>query len=151
MTTVSFAQVVTTEHQMKGSRSFASKFIAEFLGTFAIVLVGCGAAAVADRMPGVIPQGSIPIVFGLMVAAMIYAVGHISGAHFNPAVSIAFWSARHFPGRQVFGYVAAQVLGALAATGCLFMLLPAGKSFGATVPMVGIWQAVGWEFLFSFS
>lgn len=135
---------------MKGIQPLASKFIAEFLGTFAIVLVGCGAVAVADRMPGVIPQGSIPIVFGLTVAAMIYAVGHISGAHFNPAVTIAFWSARHFPGRQVFGYAVAQFLGALAAIGCLLLLLPAGEAFGATVPTVSVWQAFGWEFLLSF-
>ena len=95
---------------MKGIQPFTSKFVAEFLGTFAIVLLGCGSVAVAERMPGVIPQGAVAIVFGLTVAAMIYAVGHISGAHFNPAVTIAFWCARHFPGRQVFGYAAAQSL-----------------------------------------
>lgn len=151
ITTVSFAHDdAPMELGVKIVQTLVSKLIAEFLGTFVIVLVGCGAVAVGDRMPGVISQGAIPIVFGLTVAAMIYAVGHISGAHFNPAVTIAFWSARHFPGRQVFGYAAAQILGGLVAIGCLFILLPAGKSFGATVPTVGVWRAFGWEFLFSF-
>lgn len=132
------------------SKTMASKSIAEFIGTFAITFIGCGTVMVAERFPGAVAAGAIPIVFGLTVSAMIYALGHISGAHFNPAVTVAFWAARHFPARQVVGYCIAQFLGALAASGLLYLLLPEGASFGATVPHVEIWQALGWEATLTF-
>lgn len=126
------------------------KSIAEFIGTFALVFVGCGAVMVSERFPGTVAPGSIPIVFGLVVAAMIYSVGHISGAHFNPAVTLAFAVGRHFPPRELLGYWSAQFLGAIAAGASLRVLLPHGDQFGATVPHVEIWQALGWEVVLSF-
>ena len=73
------------------------KSAAEFFGTFAIVFFGCGSLMVIERFPNVLSPILVPVVFGLAVAAMIYAVGHISGAHFNPAVTLAFTVVRHFP------------------------------------------------------
>lgn len=127
-----------------------SKLLAEAIGTFAMVFAGCGAIMVAERFPGSLPSAAVPIVFGLVVAAMIYSVGHISGAHFNPAVTLAFALGRHFPARQVVPYWAAQVAGALAASGLLAMLLPSGASFGATVPHVDALRAIGWEIVLTF-
>lgn len=126
------------------------KSLAEFIGTFGLVFLGCGALMLPERLPGSISPTVVPPVFGLTVAALIYASGHISGAHFNPAVTIAFWSARHFPGREVIAYVLAQYLGSLAAMGALVLLLPAGQSFGATVPALPVWHALGWEIALTF-
>jgi aquaporin NIP len=126
------------------------KVLAEFIGTFAMVFVGCGAIMVSERFPGTVAPGAVPVVFGLVVAAMIYSVGHISGAHFNPAVTLAFAVGKHFPGRQLLGYWAGQFLGAITASMLLSVLLPIGVTFGATVPNVGIWQAIGMEVTLSF-
>lgn len=126
------------------------KAVAEAIGTFAIVFSGCGSVMVAERFPGSVPISAVSVVFGLAVAAMIYAVGHISGAHFNPAVTLGFAIARHFPMRQVLIYWLAQVLGALAATALLVLLLPVGKNFGATIPHVPAIQAIGWETILTF-
>ncbi len=127
-----------------------SKIVAEFIGTFALVFAGCGAVAVAERFPGSVPDGGVATVFGLVVAAMIYATGHISGAHFNPAVTLAFSVARRFPKREILPYWMAQFTAGLLACTLLYLLLPSGNSFGATVPNVFIWQAFGWEFILSF-
>ena len=127
-----------------------AKNLAEFIGTFAMVFIGCGAIMVADRFPGTVPPGAVPIVFGLIVAAMIYSVGHISGAHFNPAVSLAFTVSKHLPKSQLFGYWVAQFSGTMAASALLSLLLPAGSTFGGTLPHVAIWQAFGWEIVLSF-
>lgn len=126
------------------------KFVAEFIGTFALVFAGCGAIMVSERFPGTVPSGSIPAVFGLIVAAMIYSVGHVSGAHFNPAVTLAFAVGKHFPRRQLLGYWIAQFLGAIAASSLLVVVLPDGMTFGTTVPHVGIVQAITWEAVLSF-
>lgn len=127
-----------------------SKGLAEALGTFAIVFFGCGAIMVAERFPGSVSSAMIPVVFGLVVAAMIYAVGHISGAHFNPAVTLGFAVTGRFPKTQIGLYWAAQFLGALIAMLCLWGLLPIGSGYGATIPHVSILQALGWEFVLSF-
>lgn len=127
------------------SRKQLSKATAELLGTFVLVFAGCGAVMVAERFPGSIPNAAIPIVFGLAVAVMIYAVGHISGAHFNPAVTLAFAIARRFPTGEIPSYWAAQFLGAGIAIAALTLLLPQGHSFGSTIPAVSTWQAFGWE------
>jgi MIP family channel proteins len=105
---------------------------------------------VSARFPGTIPNGAIPVVFGLAVAAMIYAVGHISGAHFNPAVTFAFALARHFPKREVLFYWLAQCLGALIAIFLLAAILPKGSTFGATTPHIAPWMAVVWEMILTF-
>ena len=87
---------------------------AEFVGTFALVFAGCGAIMV-DAKTDALGQLGIALTFGLVIMAMVYAVGHISGAHLNPAVSLAFVLSRHFPWTRVFGYWTAQLLGAIAA------------------------------------
>lgn len=130
--------------------SLLSKATAEFIGTFALVFAGCGSLMVAERFPGTMPLEFVPIVFGLVIAAMIYAVGHISGAHFNPAVSLGFAVARHFPWRHLFIYWIAQCLGSILAISILAILLPIGETYGATVPHVLFAQAFGWELILSF-
>lgn len=126
------------------------KALAEMIGTFAIVFAGCGSVMVAERFPGSISPSVIPVIFGLTVAAMIYAVGHISGAHFNPAVTAAFAVARHFPAAQVLIYWTAQFLGGFLAISLLSVLLPHGNSFGATIPIISPLKAVGWEIVLTF-
>lgn len=126
------------------------KAIAEFIGTFALVFVGCGTAMVLERMPGAISPMAIPLAFGLTVACMIYAVGHISGAHFNPAVTLAFALVGHFPKEEVLLYWVAQFGGGLAATATLWAILPAGNTYGATIPHIPILPALAAETIFSF-
>src|ERR1051325_767351 len=126
------------------------RMIAEAIGTFAIVFYGCGAIMMMERAPGALSASAIPVIFGAVVAAMIYGLGHISGAHFNPAVTLAFAVSRHFPMKEVLAYWISQCAGALIATGLLWLLLPGGESFGATVPHVTTAQAFGWEFMMTF-
>src|SRR3989338_5829897 len=117
-------------------RHLASKAAAEAVGTFVMVFAGCGAVAVSAAFPGTVPAGAVPVVFGLAVAAMIYAVGHVSGAHFNPAVTLAFALTRRFPIRELPCYWAAQFAGAALAVCALVCLLPEANDFGAVVPHV---------------
>jgi len=131
-------------------RSQVSKAVAEAVGTFALVFMGCGAVMVSERFPSSLSGSAIPLVFGLVVTAMIYAVGHISGAHFNPAVTLAFAVVRHFPRREVLAYWLAQFIGGIVAIELLHLLLPTGNSYGATIPMVPTLQAFGWEAILSF-
>ncbi len=105
---------------------------------------------VAERFPATISPSVIPVVFGLAVAVMIYALGHISGAHFNPAVTLAFAVGRHFPLKQIPFYWLAQFTGALAASGLLALLLPPGSTYGATFPSVRPPQALAWEAVLTF-
>jgi len=126
------------------------KSLAEAIGTFTLVFAGCGSLMVAERFPGTLSHAVIPVIFGLAVAVMIYAVGHISGAHFNPAVTLAFAVARHFPFEQVLAYWAAQLIGAFAAIGVLKLILPSGVSYGATTPAVPNGQALSWEMILTF-
>jgi MIP family channel proteins len=126
------------------------RMTAEAIGAFAIVFFGCGAIMVAQRFSGSISGAAIPVVFGLVVAAMIYTLGHISGAHFNPAVTLAFAVSRHFPARDVAAYWLAQCAGALLATAILSLILPNGHSYGATVPSVSSIAACAWEAILTF-
>ena len=126
------------------------KSMAEFIGTFALVFAGCGAAMIAQRFPGTIPPAVIPVIFGLMVAAMVYATGHISGAHLNPAVTAAFAAARHFQKKDVLAYWLAQTSGAFFAILILTFILPGGQEFGATLPSVSPLQAFVWEAVLTF-
>ena len=96
------------------------KCVAEYIGTFAIVFAGCGAILVNQLTNGAITHVGIAITFGLVVMVMIYATGHISGAHFNPAVTLAFSVSRHFPRKDIIPYITAQCLGAVSAS---FLLL----------------------------
>ena len=101
---------------------------AEFLGTFWLVLGGCGSAVLAAAFPGVgIGLHGVSLAFGLTVLTMAYAVGHISGGHFNPAVSVGLWAGGRFPANQLLPYIISQVLGGLAAGGVLY-LIASGKA-----------------------
>ena len=110
------------------------KFLAEFLGTFVLLFAGTGAIVINEVSHGAIGHAGIAATFGLVVLAMIYTFGDVSGAHLNPAVTIAFAAARRFPWRDVPGYLLAQVLGAFAASGLLCALFPANATLGATLP-----------------
>jgi aquaporin Z len=103
------------------------RLAAEFLGTFFLVLGGCGTAVIAANFsPGGVGLLGVAIAFGLTVLTMAYAFGHISGGHFNPAVTVGLWAGGRFQGRDVPGYVIAQVLGAVAGAGVLY-LIASGK------------------------
>jgi aquaporin NIP len=122
---------------------------AEALGTFALVFAGAGAVMV-DAKTHALGQVGIAITFGLVVAAMIYAVGHISGAHLNPAVTFAFALTRHFPWTRVGAYWAAQLGGALAAAVLLRALLGDVGNVGATLPSGSDGQSFVWEIVLTF-
>ncbi len=111
-----------------------ARLLAEFLGTFALVFAGTGAIVINAISSGAITHVGIALTFGLIVLAMIYTFGDLSGAHFNPAVTLAFAAARRFAWRDVPGYVAAQAAGAFAASGLLRGLFPDHATLGATLP-----------------
>lgn len=110
------------------------KLSAECFGTFCLVFAGTGAIVINDISAGSITHVGIALTFGLVVLAMIYAVGDISGAHLNPAVTIGFFAAHRFSGRLVLPYIVSQSLGALAASLLLRRLFPTHASLGATRP-----------------
>ena len=106
------------------------KFLAEFVGTFWLVLGGCGSAVLAAGFPDVgIGLLGVSLAFGLTVLTMAYGIGHISGGHFNPAVSIGLWAARRFPARDLLPYIAAQVLGGIVAGGVLYLIASGQAGF----------------------
>src|ERR1700733_5769218 len=98
------------------------KYFAEILGTFALVFAGTGAIVINEVSGGAITHVGIALTFGLIVLAMIYTVGDISGAHLNPAVTIGFWAAQRLPGRDIPFYLGSQCAGALLASGLLRVL-----------------------------
>ena len=110
------------------------KYTAEALGTFALVFAGTGAIIINEASGGAISHVGIALTFGLIILAMIYTFGDISGAHFNPAVTIGFWAARRLPAQQVGPYILSQCIGALAASGILRLLFPQNRLLGATMP-----------------
>lgn len=126
------------------------KMAAECIGTFAMVFAGCGAVMLHTLYPETLAAGAVPVVFGLSVAAMIYAVGHISGAHFNPAVTLAFTLVGRFPRKEVPFYWLAQSAGAVLAIGLLAATLPEVSAYGATLPTIPAASALVWEMLLSF-
>lgn len=121
--------------------------LAECLGTFMLVFAGTGAIIINDVSGGVITHLGIALVFGLVVLTVIYTYGDTSGAHINPAVTLAFWVARRFPGRWLALYWSAQCLGAVLASLLLYWIFPAHQSLGATLPATGLLQAFVLEFL----
>lgn len=110
------------------------KYGAEFVGTFALVFAGTGAIVINEMSGGAITHVGISLTFGLIVLAMIYALGDISGAHLNPAVSLGFFAARRFPLREVIPYVLSQCAGAFAASSILRLFFPKNATLAATLP-----------------
>src|SRR5271154_2815411 len=110
------------------------KYFAEILGTFALVFAGTGAIVIDQVSGGAITHVGVALTFGLIVLAMIYTVGDISGAHLNPAVTIGFWAARRMSGCDVFPYITSQFIGAILASGLLRFLFSENKLLGATLP-----------------
>jgi hypothetical protein len=110
------------------------KLAAEFLGTFALVFAGTGAIVINDVQSGTITHVGIALTFGLVVLAMIYAVGDGSGAHLNPAVTFGFLAARRLPARWAAPYVTSQCFGALTASALLRALFPGHLTLGVTLP-----------------
>lgn len=126
------------------------KYLAEFIGTFSLVFCGCGAILINDLSGGAITHPGVATVFGLIVAVMIYSVGDISGAHFNPAVSFAFAISGSFSWQQVPPYVLSQCLAAILASGLLLLLFPEASTLGETLPAGSVWQSFVLEILLTF-
>src|SRR5580698_4082156 len=126
------------------------KSFAEMLGTFALVFTGTGAIVVNDVSGGAITHVGIALTFGLVVLAMIYAVGDISGAHLNPAVTTGFWFSGRFPISQAAFFIPAQCLGAFAASSILRILFPAHPTLGATLPSGAAMQSFVLELILTF-
>ena len=124
----------------------ARRALAEALATFALVFAGCGAIVANEVYDGALGAVGIGLVFGLIIMVMVYGTGHLSGAHINPAVTLAFTMTRHLPPREAVAYIAAQVLGALAGALVLLAVWPdQPANLGATVPSVGAGSAFVYE------
>jgi len=119
--------------------------IAEAIGTFILVFASAGAAVVDLSMLGPIGHIGGALATGLAVVVMVYAIGEISGAHINPAVTFGFWVARRFPGREVPWYIVAQIGGAIAAAALLAALFPGLEQYGLTAPAIEEGRAFGLE------
>jgi aquaporin NIP len=133
-------------HPPPGSPPLARRAAAEGLAAFALVFAGCGAIVTDAEYDGALGVVGIGLVFGLTILAMVYATGHLSGAHINPAVTIAFALTRHFPTREAAAYITAQVAGASCAALALLAVWPAQPAeLGATVPSVGLGSALLYE------
>lgn len=126
------------------------KYLAEIIGTFALVFCGTGAIIINQETGGVITHAGIAITFGLIIAAMIYTVGDISGAHLNPAVTIAFWIAKEFPVKEVVPYVLSQAIGAFLASFVLKLLFPLNELLGTTLPSGSEMQSFILELILTF-
>jgi aquaporin NIP len=126
------------------------KWLAECIGTFALVFCGTGAIIIDDFSKGAITHVGVSIVFGGIVMAMIYALGEKSGAHLNPAVSIAFAVNGNFPVKQIFPYAVSQLVGALAASLVLKLMFPASVLLGTTIPAGSNLQSFIMEWILSF-
>mgnify|MGYP001193289150 CR=1 FL=1 len=125
------------------------KCTAELLGTFALVFFGCGSMILSEINPSAISVDSIPIIFGLIVAAMIYALGHVSGAHFNPAVSIAFYQNKNINLKELCWYIPSQIIGAVFASFSHGFFFGKNHSFGMTINKLTVSQGVFLEILIS--
>jgi MIP family channel proteins len=126
----------------------ARRAAAEGLAAFALVFAGCGAIVANEVYADSLGSVGVSLAFGLVIMVMVYATGHLSGAHINPAVTLAFTATRHFPARDAVAYIAAQLLGATLGALCLLAVWTDGPaSLGATVPSVGAGSAVLYEAL----
>ncbi len=127
-----------------------NKYIAEAIGTFALVFCGTGAIIINEVSGGTVGHIGIAMTFGFIVTAMIYSIGDISGAHINPAVTIAFAVAGKFPTPQVLPYIVAQILGGVLASGILKLLFPDATSLGETLPVGEVLQSFVMEVILTF-
>lgn len=126
------------------------KYFSELLGTFALVFAGTGAIVINQVSHGAISHVGIALTFGLVILAMIYTFGDVSGAHFNPAVTIGFWFARRLDGALVLPYILSQCAGALLASGVLRLLFPTNELLGSTLPTASETQSFVLEFILTF-
>ncbi|MBP6512339.1 MAG: aquaporin [Bacteroidia bacterium] len=126
------------------------KYYAEAIGTYMMVFCGTGAIIINQEMNGVITHPGIAATFGLIVAAVIYALGDVSGAHINPAVTIAFALRKVFPVKEIIPYVLSQSIGAVLASLTLHLLFPLNEQLGGTFPAGSIMQAFVLEILLTF-
>lgn len=126
------------------------KYIAEFIGTFALVFCGTGAIIINEITSGAVSHVGIAITFGLIIMSMIYAIGEISGAHMNPAVTIAFAINGNFKWRETVPYISSQLAGAIAASCILTFLFPSSINLGSTMPLAGAMQSFVLEIILTF-
>lgn len=126
------------------------KYVSELIGTFALVFCGTGAIIINQQTNGEVSHAGIAITFGFIVMAMIYALGNISGAHLNPAVTIAFTLAKKFQINQLFPYIISQLAGAILASIVLKYLFPTNETLGATLPAGTQLQSFILEFILTF-
>src|SRR5476651_913148 len=127
------------------------KYLAEFARTFCMVFIGTGTVIMNHVTHGLVGQLGISLAFGLIVIAMIYVFGNISGAHINPAVTIAFTLAGTFKKEMLIPYIIAQCTGAITASGLLNLLFPADPNLGATLPSGSVWVSFFLEVFLSFA
>ena len=128
----------------------SKRFISEIIATFALVFCGTGAMVINDFTGGTVSHVGVAITFGLIVMGMIYAFGDISGAHMNPAVTIAFAYAKKFSWKEVPAYILAQFIGAFLASGILLYLFPESQTLGATLPGLSAMKVFILEIILSF-
>lgn len=126
------------------------KYLAEGLGTYALVFCGTGAIIINDVTNGTIGHGGIAMAFGLIVMIMIFGIGHISGAHINPAVSIGFSLTDRYNSKDLAPYITAQLSGAVLASGTLKLLFPEHETLGATLPLNNWHQAFMLEVILTY-
>jgi aquaporin Z len=126
------------------------RLAAELLGTFALVFAGTGAIVINGVSGGTVSHVGIALTFGLIVLAMVYAVGDVSGAHLNPAVTLGFFAARRFEARWVVPYIASQCAGALLASLALRLMFPTSATLGATLPAGDAMQSFVLEAVLTF-
>jgi aquaporin NIP len=126
------------------------KYIAELIGTFALVFCGTGAIVIDQQTDGQVGHIGVAITFGLIITSMIYAFGDKSGAHFNPAVTIAFSLANLFPKTEVVPYIVSQIIGAFIASALLKLLFPDNINLGATIPAGSNFQSFVLEIVLTF-
>lgn len=126
------------------------KYLAEFIGTFALVFCGTGAIVIDQQSGGGVTHVGVAITFGLVVLAMIYTFGEVSGAHLNPAVTLGFSALGLFPKKEIAPYLGSQIVGAFLASGMLRLLFPTSQNLGATLPAGSDSQSFILEFILTF-
>jgi aquaporin Z len=132
---------------LRAMSSIGRKLAAELFGTFALVFAGSGAIVINDVTHGSVSHVGVALTFGLIVLAMIYALGDVSGCHLNPAVTLAFFVSHRFAGRMVAPYIASQCLGGILASITLRLMFPSHPTLGATLPAEGPIQSAILEFI----